>query len=69
MAIDNIKDAEQLVNNLILVKEEYQRMCDLSKVSIRKDVVSSNLKDIIQNTNNYEELKIAINNFINDLWL
>ena len=59
---------ENLVKGLNLVKEEFIKCKDELKVSIRKDVVAVELKSIIDKTDNYLNLKAALENYITDLY-
>lgn len=59
---------ENLVKGLNLVKEEFIKSKDELKVSIRKDVVAVELKSIIDKTDNYLNLKAALENYITDLY-
>lgn len=59
---------ENLVKGLSIVKEEFFKNKDELKVSIRKDVVAVELKAIIEKTDNYLNLKAALENYIKDLY-
>ena len=66
--MDNINDLTQkLVKNLTKIKSEYIRVTQELTVSIRKDVVAVELKDIINSSNNYNSLKTNLNTYINNL--
>ena len=59
---------ENLVKGLSIVKEEFFKNKDELKVSIRKDIVAVELKAIIEKTDNYLNLKAALENYIKDLY-
>lgn len=61
------KEAEDLVNKLTLIRNEFIKNKNELLVSVRKDVVCANLKDILQNSNNYEDLKNKLENYIQQL--
>ena len=64
----NMNEQEtKLIEQLNLVKEKFIKNIEELEVSIRKDVVAIQLKDILKNNNNFENLKIAIENYINTL--
>lgn len=58
---------EGMVEGLTAIKEEFFRLKDEQKVSIRKDAISVSLKSILQDSSNYEELKEKIENLITEL--
>lgn len=63
-----ITDQEnKLVEQLNLVKEKFLKNMEELEVSIRKDVVAVQLKDILKNNNNYEDLKLNIEKYIDTL--
>lgn len=62
------KQAEQILKRLNLVKEEFIKDKNLLAVSIRKDLVAIQLKDIIQNTQTREELVCKLDMYIKDLY-
>ena len=57
----------KLVEQLNLVKEKFIKDIKELEVSIRKDVVAVQLKDIIKNNNDYESLKFNIEKYIDTL--
>ena len=59
---------EGMVDGLSAVKTEFFRMKDELSVSVRKDVVATELKVIIQDSDNYESLKQNLNNYIAKLY-
>lgn len=58
---------EGMVEGLTAIKEEFFRLKDEQKVSIRKDAISVQLKTILQDSNNYDELKEKIELLIKEL--
>ena len=62
------KQVEQILERLNLVKEEFIKDKNLLNISIRKDLVAIQLKDIIKNTNTREELVNQLNAYIQDLY-
>ena len=56
---------EGMVEGLTAIKEEFFRLKDEQKVSIRKDAISVQLKTILQD--NYDELKEKIELLIKEL--
>ena len=58
---------EGMVEGLTAIKEEFFRLKDEQKVSIRKDAISVHLKTILQDSNNYDELKEKIELLIKEL--
>lgn len=62
------KEVEHLVNNLKIFKDEFIKDKEQLKVSIRRDVVIAELKDIIKNNTDYENMKLAITDLINELY-
>ena len=58
---------EGMVEGLTAIKEEFFRLKDEQKVSIRKDAISVQLKTILQDSNNYDELKEKIKLLIKEL--
>jgi hypothetical protein len=59
---------EGMVEGLTAVKEEFWRNKAELEVSIRKDVVAVELKSIIENTDNYLNLKAALKEYIDNLY-
>lgn len=59
---------EGMVAGLTAVKDELFRLRDESKVSKRKDVVAVELKAILDKTDNYINLKAAIQEYIENLY-
>ena len=50
------KEAQEMVNKLTVVRDEFIKNKQELAVSVRKDVVCANLKDCLNNCNTYEEL-------------
>lgn len=59
---------EGMVDGLTSVKEEFFRMKDELKVSVRKDVVATELKSILQDSSDYYILKDKITDYITKLY-
>lgn len=60
--------SRRLVDGLMLIKDEYIKTKDQLLVSIRKDVVAAELKDIISSTDNYNSLKTKIEDYAKSLY-
>lgn len=58
---------ENIVEKLLLVKDEYIKTKDELAVSIRRDIVKAELKDILLSNGTYPELKSAIEDYITKL--
>lgn len=56
-----------LIKQLEQVKEEYIKMKNELEVSIRKDQIKVELKDILQNNTDYDSLKENLTKYINNL--
>lgn len=65
--LDLKKTEEELVGNLILVKEEYIKMKEQLTLSLRKDVLLVELKDMLNNNTDFFSLKNAIEEYITRL--
>ena len=67
--MDNtLKEQEQkLIENLLIVKEDYQKTKEQLALSIRKDVLLVELKDIIIQNKDYESLKNSLEYYIKNL--
>ena len=59
---------EGMVDGLTVVKEEFFRIKDELKVSVRKDVVATELKSILQDSSDYGILKDKITDYITKLY-
>ena len=66
--MDNInKEAQEIVNKLTLVRDEFIKNKEELSVSIRKDIVCANLKDLLKNNTDYNSLKNGIEKYIQQL--
>lgn len=61
------KEAQEMVNKLTVVRNEFIKNRQELAVSIRKDIVCANLKDFLNNCNTYEELTEQLQKFIDNL--
>ena len=59
---------EMLVQGLTIIKDEFIRNKEELKVSKRKDVVAVELKSILDSNSDFNSLKTAIQEYINDLY-
>lgn len=59
---------EMLVQGLTIIKDEFIRNKEELKVSKRKDVVAVELKSILDNNSDFNSLKTAIQEYIDDLY-
>lgn len=57
----------KLIEQLEIVRDEYIKMKNELEVSIRKDNLKVELKDILKNNTDYESLYKALNNYINKI--
>ena len=57
-----------MVDGLTAVKEEFLRLKDEEKVSVRKDVVATELKQILNDSSDYETIKSKITDYIAKLY-
>lgn len=64
----NKTQLEGMVDGLTAVKEEFLRLKDAEKVSIRKDVVATELKQILNDSSDYETIKSKITDYIAKLY-
>lgn len=64
---DISKEAQEMVNKLTVVRDEFIKNKQELDVSVRKDVVCANLKDCLNNCNTYEELTEQLQKFIDNL--
>lgn len=64
---DISKEAQEMVNKLTVVRDEFIKNKQELTVSVRKDVVCANLKDCLNNCNTYEELTEQLQKFIDNL--
>lgn len=64
---DVIKQGQQLVEQLGLVKDAFIKNQQELKFSIRRDVVAAELRDMLTNHTSYYELKSSLESYIDDL--
>lgn len=64
----NKTQLEGMVDGLTAVKEEFLRLKDEEKVSVRKDVVATELKQILNDSSDYETIKSKIADYIAKLY-
>ena len=65
----NIEEqAQKLIERLTVVKDEFIRNKDELLVSVRKDVVASELKDIISKNTDYQSLAQALEIYISNMY-
>lgn len=62
------EQTKQIIERLQLVKDEFIKSKDELAVSIRKDVVAAELKDILLKNKDYESLKKSVDTFIKNLY-
>ena len=71
--MENIEDekfkeqAQKVVEQLTLVKNEFIKNKEELAVSIRKDIVATELRHILVSNNDFMSLSEAINNYIDSL--
>lgn len=67
--MNNIKEQEQkLIEQLGLVKEQFIKNQTELNLSIRKDIVAAELKDILTNNPDFYSLKGALESYISNLY-
>ena len=59
---------EEFIKRLGDVRDDYRKCKEELKVSIRIDVISTNIKAIIEDTNTYEELKNKLEDYLGVLY-
>lgn len=65
---DNIsQQTDEIVKKLSLVKDEFIRSKNELKVSIRRDIIITQLKDILVNNPDFPSLKNALEELIGEL--
>lgn len=65
----NIEEqAQKLIERLTVVKNEFIRNKDELLVSVRKDVVASELKDIMSKNTDYQSLTQALEVYISNMY-
>lgn len=62
------EDGEKLIKGLSYVRDEFLRTRELLSISIRKDIVAVELKDIIANNKTYDSLKVKLEEYIESLY-
>ena len=66
---ENIKEqAQDLVEKLLMLKDNYKNCMDTLAVSIRRDLVAVDLKAILKESNDYESLKQNIQQYIDEIY-
>ena len=58
---------KDIIDKLTLIRDDYIKTKELNNISIRKDVLLVELKDILDNQSTYYGLKNAIEDYINKL--
>lgn len=66
--MENKEMVDKIVEQLITVRNKFIQNNNELLVSVRKDVVATTLKDIIQKSKTYEELKLNLQNYIDTLY-
>lgn len=66
--MDNInQEAQEMVNKLTIIRDEFIKNKEELSVSVRKDIICANLKDLLKNNKDYDSLKLGLENFITEL--
>lgn len=66
--MDNInQEAQEMVNKLTIIRDEFIKNKEELSVSVRKDIICANLKDLLKNNRDYDSLKLGLENFIAEL--
>lgn len=66
--MDNInQEAQEMVNKLTIIRDEFIKNKEELSVSVRKDIICANLKDLLKNNRDYDSLKLGLENFITEL--
>lgn len=60
---------EKLVNTLSAVRDDYKSMKDTLALSIRKDIVAVQLKDILDSSCDFYSLKSNLEEYIENLYI
>ena len=64
----DLKEQEQkLIDQLTIIKNAFIKNQQDLKLSIRKDIVVAQLKDLLENNPNFYELKSALETYIDNL--
>lgn len=66
--MENKEMVDKIVEQLVTVRNKFIQNNNELLVSIRKDVVATTLKDIIQKSKTYEELKLNLQDYISTLY-
>lgn len=66
--LDKKELTDVAVRQLSMLKERYLQLIEESKVSIRKDVVASELKDILVSNSDGFQLRAALEEYIESLY-
>ena len=66
--MENKEMVDKIVEQLVTVRNKFIQNNNELLVSVRKDVVATTLKDIIQKSKDYKELKLNLQDYINTLY-
>lgn len=66
--MENKEMVDKIVEQLVTVRNKFIQNNNELLVSVRKDVVATTLKDIIQKSKTYEELKLNLQDYIDTLY-
>lgn len=66
--MENKEMVDKIVEQLVTVRNKFIQNNNELLVSVRKDVVATTLKDIIQKSKTYEDLKLNLQNYIDTLY-
>lgn len=64
----NKEMVDKIVEQLVTVRNKFIQNNNELLISVRKDVVATTLKDIIQKSKTYEDLKLNLQNYIDTLY-
>lgn len=67
MEEENQKLLNEFLDKMGMVKEEFIRLKKYEKVSVRKDIVKSELQDILNKSQSYKDLTNNLQTYINNL--
>lgn len=68
MENENLKKMEEdLINKLSIVKDDYKKCKEELVFSIRRDIVSAELKDMLIDNSDFYSLRSAIEDYANNL--
>lgn len=66
--MDNLKNMEEdLVNKLLTIRDDYKNTKEQLAISIRKDILLTELKDMLMENHDFYSLKNAIEDYIRNL--